>query len=564
MSEFAATTTDINNYKHVYETLLAIYHRYKLSDFKDVFYIDSSKGELLPFFKLHSQHCNYHNYITDQDTIIKNTIFNKFDNITSVNVMDDDSINKTNLIFCNNINILKQIHMKLNIYGYIVFINGNTNTNTNTDILKIPGIERIFVDESTNINVFKKVETLNTIHKMNEFNSLLPVKNKYELLNLSANIKGNPDIEINIYKVSDNRVKLIMFRFDDEKLYDENIEVKIYDNQGPLVDHIVVKFNDATMHASEHDVKVRVVVDASVQQNTLIPKTICQTLDNDVVGEMHIRTVKNLKCKNPEYKYYFFDATTRRRFIKENFDSTVLETYDGFVSGAFKADIFRYCWLYMHGGFYVDCKMINRKSLRDIISTSLEHFIFNDRIPDAYQNCVIGVQPKDINILNCINECIVRFERKINHRVSFGSLYHTGPYLFYACMKEYEPSAKFKGPFDNRDYKDGLIVSPNENTTFFNVWFKDYYNKYNSIHKKPIWSEQWAKNEIYYSDKYAINGLPHFYIYVHPNQLKPDELERVEFIFENKEIRNNVKDKIKCKLIDDMQNIENLIIVNKK
>tara|TARA_B110000037_G_scaffold223183_1_gene303437 strand:- start:18968 stop:20647 length:1680 start_codon:yes stop_codon:yes gene_type:complete len=559
MSEFIATVEDINKFKDIYNTLNVLYHRYELDTIKDVIYIDSSKGELLPYLKLKSQNCNYHNYLTHSETILNNQLFKNFNNSTSIDIVKD-SVSQTSLIYCNNVNIINKLQSNLNIFGYIIYI-GTMNDNT----LRIPGIEKVYFDESNKIHLFRRHETLNTVNKINEFSSLLPVINKYELTVTNSNV----DIEVDIFKVNDNKIKLTMIRFDDEKLYEDDVNIKLYDVDVPYkYDILTVKFNNTTIHVSEHIVNVKISVDSLIDQKTEIPKIICQTMDTDVLGEIHIRTVHNLKCKNPEYKYSFYDAVARRNFIKSNFDSIVLETYDGFVSGAFKADIFRYCWLYMNGGFYVDCKMINRKSFRQIITEEQEHFICNDRIPNAYQNCVIGVKPKDNNILKCIYECISRFEKKINHRVSFGSLYHTGPYLFYTCMKEYKSCAIFKSPFDNdRNYKESLIVSStdtDDNSVLFNVWFKGYYNKYKSIHKKPIWSEQWAKNEIYFSDRCKIDGMSNYYIYVYPNQIQKDELEQINFKLVNKEISNNIKDSLKCKLIDDINDIENMIVVNKK
>ena len=559
MSEFIATVEDINKFKDIYNTLNILYHRYELDTIKDVIYIDSSKGELLPYLKLKSQNCNYHNYLTHSETILNNHLFQNFNNSTSIDI-GKDSVSQTSLIYCNNVNIINKLQSKLNIFGYIIYI-GTMNDNT----LRIPGIEKVYFDESNKIHLFRRHETLNTVNKSNEFSSLLPVNNKYELTVTNSNV----DIEVNIFKVNDNKIKLTMIRFDDEKLYEDDVNIKLYDVDVPYkYDILTVKFNNTTIHVSEHIVNVKISVDSLIDQKTEIPKIICQTMDTDVLGEIHIRTVHNLKYKNPEYKYSFYDAVARRNFIKSNFDNVVLETYDGFVSGAFKADIFRYCWLYLNGGFYVDCKMINRKSFRQFITKEQEHFICNDRIPNAYQNCVIGVKPKDSNILKCIYECVSRFENKINHRVSFGSLYHTGPYLFYTCMKEYKSSAIFKSPFDNdRNYKESLIVSStdaDDNSVLFNVWFKGYYNKYKSIHKKPIWSEQWAKNEIYFSDRCTIDGMSNYYIYVYPNQLQKDELEQINFKLVNKEISNNINDGLKCKLIDDINDIENMIVVNKK
>ena len=55
------------------------------------------------------------------------------------------------------------------------------------------------------------------------------------------------------------------------------------------------------------------------------------------------------KKNNPDYDYYLFDNNDRREFIKEHFDNNILLTYDSIIPGGFKADLWRYCVLYIHG-----------------------------------------------------------------------------------------------------------------------------------------------------------------------------------------------------------------------
>ena len=72
--------------------------------------------------------------------------------------------------------------------------------------------------------------------------------------------------------------------------------------------------------------------------------------------------------KNPEYKMFFFLDNECRQLIKQFFPPRVLNAYDLLVPKAFRADLFRYCALYILGGCYVDHKIIARKSFRALIN----------------------------------------------------------------------------------------------------------------------------------------------------------------------------------------------------
>ena len=43
-------------------------------------------------------------------------------------------------------------------------------------------------------------------------------------------------------------------------------------------------------------------------------------------------------------------------FIKSHFSKRVLYAYDKLIPGAFKADLWRYCIIYINGGIYIDIK----------------------------------------------------------------------------------------------------------------------------------------------------------------------------------------------------------------
>ena len=59
---------------------------------------------------------------------------------------------------------------------------------------------------------------------------------------------------------------------------------------------------------------------------------------------------------NPEFNHYLYDDKMCREFIKQNFSDDVLYVFDKLKPGAYKADLWRYCILYINGGIYIDIK----------------------------------------------------------------------------------------------------------------------------------------------------------------------------------------------------------------
>ena len=63
-----------------------------------------------------------------------------------------------------------------------------------------------------------------------------------------------------------------------------------------------------------------------------------------------------IKSMNPEFNHYLYDDDDCYEFIKNNFDSNVLYAYVSLIPGAYKADLWRLCILYINGGIYLDMK----------------------------------------------------------------------------------------------------------------------------------------------------------------------------------------------------------------
>jgi mannosyltransferase OCH1-like enzyme len=141
---------------------------------------------------------------------------------------------------------------------------------------------------------------------------------------------------------------------------------------------------------------------------------------------------------NPEYHVYFFDRATRRAWLHDHFSQEVLDAYDTIIPGAYKADLFRYCFLFKKGGVYID---LNKKMLAPmrtfVHSCATMGLVLNsnhtaDEPPKIINGFMYIVQGHSL-----MKEMIARCVRNIQKKKYGNSpLSVTGPYVFGAIFKE--------------------------------------------------------------------------------------------------------------------------------
>jgi len=113
----------------------------------------------------------------------------------------------------------------------------------------------------------------------------------------------------------------------------------------------------------------------SVEFTQNIPRIIHQTFKTAKVPNGMFGAISTWIDKNPEYAYEFYDDDRMIDFIR-NFDCTgfsftnqqLNEAFDLIKPGAGKADIFRYCVLYVYGGIYSDIDSECVVPLKDFIN----------------------------------------------------------------------------------------------------------------------------------------------------------------------------------------------------
>jgi len=174
------------------------------------------------------------------------------------------------------------------------------------------------------------------------------------------------------------------------------------------------------------DEKVREVVKRNnnftfpdIKEENGISKNILQTYKS--LDKIPNYVFDNLKNKNKDYKYYFFDDQQCEKYIEKEYGNKLLEKYKTIKTGAHRADIFRLCWLYKNGGVYcdidthilLDLDNLVDKIKGDNISIPITH---DKQDRKRLLNCMIMVNKGNPLIKKCLENILKANFEEINNK----------------------------------------------------------------------------------------------------------------------------------------------------
>ena len=165
-----------------------------------------------------------------------------------------------------------------------------------------------------------------------------------------------------------------------------------------------------------------------------IPKNIFQTMETRLLPCQMIDDMVKWQKLNPGYKYMYFTSLDCVNFISKYFPDRVVKTYDKLLPGAYKADLWRCCVLYIHGGVYIDSRVIPLVSLDNIIDSDDKFIIPTERIPCWLWNGFICSTPN-----NRVLKYIIDYICDAVHTGYYGTntLDITGPSCVGKMMNKY-------------------------------------------------------------------------------------------------------------------------------
>ena len=244
-------------------------------------------------------------------------------------------------------------------------------------------------------------------------------------------------------------------------------------------------------------------------KSRIIPLNLFQTWHTLDLPPKMKENVELLKRQNPEFTHYLYDDKMCRDFIREHFHEDILWAFDKLKPGAYKADLWRYCVLYIHGGIYLDIKFKCINNFKLIELTDQEYWVKDishgtalpnrKKVNGIYQ-ALISCLPKNQilykAIYTIVNNCFFENYTDIN------SLAVTGPALIYTLNTDKVfNELKLENIGNSIIYtknKQNLLTSYNEyrseqNKTQANKHYSSLWNSVN-IYNYPILLPKYTKN----------------------------------------------------------------------
>lgn len=143
-----------------------------------------------------------------------------------------------------------------------------------------------------------------------------------------------------------------------------------------------------------------------------IPKVIFQTSKDEI--PLYVKKIIQKKSKGWKYKYFsdediiqFFMNNPLKQFPK------IIEKFNYFKNGSHKADLFRYYYLYIKGGVFIDSDAILNKDIESII----EDYSFvsvKSIVPNTLFNGFIATEKKNIIIYNALKKIYKTKNKQLN------------------------------------------------------------------------------------------------------------------------------------------------------
>ena len=223
-------------------------------------------------------------------------------------------------------------------------------------------------------------------------------------------------------------------------------------------------------------------------ENNEIPYYIFQTWHSYKLPVGMYNAVNNLIRNNREFKYFLFDDERCRKFIKNNYSATIYDAYTRLIPGAYKADLWRYCVLYKHGGIYLDMRYTPHKQYKLINLMDHEHFVKDIDGHNIYNACIV-CKPGNTLLKKCIDEIVINVKNK-NYGATF--LSPTGPELLGRLAKK---MTNVIVDMKHENKNDRKTIKYKETTIL--IGYEHYHHERDKHSKKPHYALLWNDRKVY-------------------------------------------------------------------
>lgn len=226
-----------------------------------------------------------------------------------------------------------------------------------------------------------------------------------------------------------------------------------------------------------------------------VPKLIWQTWHTKQLPPIIAKTVKSIQDAHPDFRHTLMDLNECITFIASNFAEEVVNAYYRLIPASYKADLWRYCVMYVHGGVYLDVKYecVPPFTFHQLLDDN--HFV-RDLPPYKHTYTAFFVcKPGDPRLLSCIHKIVDHVKQQYYGKTSLDP---TGPGLLARYVR-------FNGP-DVTMFKKGDPGKPLQDLRFVHdkatkaMWLRcapGYKKEQNQFQNTAYYDDLWKQRKVY-------------------------------------------------------------------
>lgn len=306
-----------------------------------------------------------------------------------------------------------------------------------------------------------------TVPHFKEPTTVLSDDNHYPLNNFRYTTSTNNTFNVDVFYIDPTNILIYIELLTDAYLPIHHLNLKLYfisehsfSTSKTLDLHIDLDTTIKSIPITLDSSYSKYIKPASLIYNQLIPKKIFQTYKTNSLTGPNAKSYQIIIAKNPEYEHHFYDDHMCQDFLYRHFGSITLQCFNSLKPGAFKADLWRYAVLYIHGGVYLDIDLLEHTPLRDIIPPDSHLVIVKDRhingVNYAVYQAILACLPGDKTMKRMLEKCVYNV---INKRYGLSPLDVTGPLMFGREFKLIiKPSEEMSIKHGHHNY-DSYIVT---------------------------------------------------------------------------------------------------------
>ena len=252
-----------------------------------------------------------------------------------------------------------------------------------------------------------------------------------------------------------------------------------------------------------------------------IPYILYKTGPFDTVTQSEIIECFKTNEKMLKSKIVYFNDKACKNFIKQHFGPNIVKAYNMLIPGAYKADLWRLCVLYIHGGIYGDLTQTFLKKY-DVNEDNADIIFVKDRKNAGIYNAFMAAKKRNGFIKYCIEQIVWQILIRNKGR---GTLDITGPqalqrHYFTFFHRYIKPGLHGLWGLDNKIYRINIVFmhtrTPNLRHVCVTKNKEIIINNYIKNHRKLLYNVKnihysvlYQRNKVFKLDKKEVRRRPY-------------------------------------------------------